>query len=187
MKKLIFIIFFSLFLSNNIFAQYQDNQKLPFIIHGPFATPLYENGKIYFEKTLDENYPINFVLEYFKSNEKNKFIIDRYAADGANIIELPEKDIDMEVVSVFFYTIQKEDYIFTLVRRGVIHKGIGLYGDAYKVYAYTKDKDGILKLDEKIANDNNLSGIEGISNWKETHFKYKTVKEIKKYIDKIHS
>lgn len=73
------------------------------------------------------------------------------------------------------------------------HPGIGMRGDLYQTYAYTKNTKGILTLDKMILEDDHLSGFEGDNNCKSDvnpegdtncyiNYKYKTAADVKKYL-----
>ncbi|WP_271789606.1 hypothetical protein [Commensalibacter communis] len=160
------------------------------IIQGPFKTALYPNGKIYFTREdEDENaavqtcHPISFFLEKNQNNLQQKDKIDFYEVDG----ECPE------IKSVFFGNIHNKKYIFVMVIRNSNHPGAGMDGDFYQIYAYTKNKEGILSLDRIISGDGNLSGFDGGRDCKSyanpdgnddcyVNYKYKTAADVKKYL-----
>ncbi|MDI2112922.1 hypothetical protein [Commensalibacter nepenthis] len=73
------------------------------------------------------------------------------------------------------------------------HLKIGIDGDSYQTYVYTKNQQGILSLDKVISDDDNLSSFEGDNNCKNdinpdsdddgyVKYKYKTTADIKKYL-----
>lgn len=181
-----FLILIGLFYNISGFAEISDNQ----IIQGPFKTSLYPNGKIYFtRKEEDQNtieqkcYPISFFLENVQNGVVQKEKIDQYEEDGG----CPE------IKSVFFSNIKNKKYIFVMVVWDSNHAGIGMNGDLYQTYAYTKNDKGILSFDKKISDDKNLSGFEGYDNCKtdinpegvkdcDVSYKYKTAADIKKYL-----
>ncbi|WP_392562452.1 hypothetical protein RHO12_02935 [Orbus sturtevantii] len=160
-----------------VFSSFVFSQQNDPIMHGPFKTNLYNDGELYFEQTSNFEYPINFVLKYQCDREIKKYIIDRYSHNGG----VPE------IESLFFYKINEVPYVFTIVLWNINHRGIGTYGQYYQVYGYKKNNGNILIKDETIEYDNNLSGIEGSDNGEESHFKYKTAAEVKKYIKETYN
>jgi len=174
LKKLYFLYFIFCLLLFSTTAISQQNDT---IIHGPFETNLYNHGELYFEKTSNFEYPVNFVLKYRCDKGVKKYIIDRYSHNGG----IPE------ISSLFFHKINGISYIFTIVIWNINHRGIGTYGQYYQVYGYKKNNEGILIKDEIFEYDNNLSGIDGSDNGLESHFKYKTATDVKKYINKTYS
>ncbi|WP_392562450.1 hypothetical protein RHO12_02925 [Orbus sturtevantii] len=154
------------------------------IVHGPFNISWCGNGQFYFEETHDLEYPIHFILEC--GDEKK--IIDRYYVDGANFIILSNRQKpDMGIESVFFQEIGSKKHLFVIIKRNITHRALGINGDDYRVYAYENSPKNIIQLDKNIMKDNNLSGFEGESDGEESHFKYKTAAEVKKYIKETYN
>ncbi|CAI3945993.1 unnamed protein product [Commensalibacter communis] len=188
MKYKLFIFFLIIGSSYNHtgFSETRNSQ----IIQGPFKTDLYLNGEIYFTRKEDNNttiiqkcYPITFFLKYTKNNVVKQEKVAQYTQNGG----CPE------VRSVFFGNLYNKKYIFVMIIWDSDHDGVGMKGDFYQTYAYTKNKEGILSLDKTISDDELLSGFEGYDNCKsdinpegikdcyET-YKYKTAAEVKKYL-----
>jgi len=181
MVKRIYIlcIIFNLFFSSFVFSQQNDT-----IIHGPFNISWCNDGQFYFEENTDLEYPINFILEC----GGDKKIIDQYYVDGANFITLSNgQKPDMNIESVFFEKVGLKKHLFVIIKRNITHRALGINGDDYRVYAYENDSQNIIQLDKHIMTDSNLWGFEGESDGEESHFKYKTAADVKKYINETYN
>jgi hypothetical protein len=90
------------------------------------------------------------------------------------------------VESLFFYKLDGEINLFTIVSWSINNRGEGTYGTLYQVYAYRKSNDGSLKENKKIAEDNELTGIDGYDNWRQSKFLYKTAADVKRALSNFH-
>ncbi|WP_392551892.1 hypothetical protein RHO14_10495 [Orbus wheelerorum] len=167
-----------------VFSSFVFSQQNDTIIHGPFNISWCDNGKFYFQDTSDLEYPINFILEC----GSDKKIIDKYYVDGANFVILSNgQKPDMSIESVFLQKIGSKKNLFVIVKRNITHRALGINGDDYRVYAYENASKNIIQLDTHLMTDSNLWGFEGESDGKESHFKYKTAAEVKKYINETYN
>jgi len=174
LRKLYFLYFiFCLLLFSTTAISQQDNT----IIQGPFSTNLIRGGELFFERKTDDS--IDFILKYKDGSNLKTQLIDNYEIEGG----------DPEIESVFFFPVLKHKNIFVIVSWEINSRGVGTYGKLYQVYAYTKSNDNNAKLIKNINlyNDQKLTGIDGTSDWEESHFKYKTAADVKKYINETYN
>lgn len=166
-----------------IFSSLAFSEEGSSIIHGPFNISWCKNGKFYFEETTNLDYPINFVLEC----DNIKKVIDKYFIDGANIVNFPNRKVDMTIESVFFQTVQSKRNLFVIVKRTTTHRAERINTNNYDIYVYEYNLQKIISLNSKLMQDANLSGSEGEVGGSEVYFKYKTAAEVKKYINKTYN
>lgn len=145
------------------------NAALP----GPYATSLYEGGKLFSINNDDENFPVSLMLEYFTDAEgKVKTQIDRYSIEGG----------DPKVESVLFFPMQGEENVWITVSWEINSRGEGTYGTFYQVYAYQKNQENKLVANDTILLRDDLRGMDGYQGGHPIMFKYKSESEIKKLI-----
>ncbi|MCO7558069.1 hypothetical protein [Metapseudomonas otitidis] len=143
------------------------------IVHGPFKNQLIKNSEIYFSESQEKHFPI-YMIASVKKNEKceKEAIIDKYDyAGGPPIIE-----------SLFFYKIEQKTNAIVIVSWNINSRGLGTYGKGYQVYAYENGKHGLTGND-LINRNPDTSGMEGYQEGNPVHFKLKTAKDVKTYID----
>lgn len=160
------------FFSNTGYAQ--DN-KAGDIIQGPFKTDLFPGGEIFFEngqQNINECHSIDFILKYKNNNQFKITKIDEYEIDP----------FCPELLSVFFYKLHNQQYIFTIIKRhfDVLTEHVDM--DSYDILAYTKNNNGVLVKDKKISDNPDLTGEEGLQFNKKVTFKYKTAADVKRYL-----
>lgn len=85
-------------------------------------------------------------------------------------------------MSVFFYKLHNQQYIFTIIKRhfDVLTEHVDM--DSYDILAYTKNNNGVLVKDKKISDNPDLTGEEGLQFNKKVTFKYKTAADVKRYL-----
>jgi hypothetical protein len=143
-------------------------------VHGPFKNQLIRNSEIYFSESQEEYYPI-YMIASIKNNEQceKEIVIDKYDyAGGPPTIE-----------SLFFYEIEQKTNAIVIVSWNINSRGLGTYGKGYQVYAYENRKNGLTGND-LINRNPDTSGMEGYQEGNPVHFKLKTAKDFKAYIDR---
>jgi hypothetical protein len=141
--------------------------------HQVYASGVYADGVVAFEPSSDTDYPIDVEL-YRKANGTcSKSSVDAYSFEGA-----PPK-----VEAVFPYELRGQPRLFVIVSWAVNHRGEGIDGTLYQVYAYGADGKGGLVPDQAIADSDAMTGMEGQADGKPTHFSGKTPAEVLKLLD----
>ncbi|MGA4524748.1 hypothetical protein ACK6SQ_02770 [Enterobacter ludwigii] len=115
------------------------------------------------------------VIKYIRDDSLN---LIREDADGERVVDTIKNHDNKSpsVCTVFFMNISSEMNVISLVSWG---GGID-EGDYYKIYGYTYDETGHLRLNTTLDKDSNLSGC----NTNESPFKYKNANSIKEYLIK---
>jgi hypothetical protein len=141
--------------------------------HQVYASGVYADGVVAFEPSSNADYPIDVVL-YRKANGTcSKSKVDAYSFEGA-----PPK-----VEAVFPYELRGQPRLFVIVSWAVNHRGEGVFGTLYQVYAYGADGKGGLVSDKTIADSDAMTGMEGQADGEPTHFSGKTPDEVRKLVD----
>lgn len=117
----------------------------------------------------------DIVIKYIRDDSLN---LIREDANGEVIIDAIKNHDNKSpsVRTVFFMNINSEMNVISLVSWG---GGID-EGDYYKIYGYTYDETGHLRLNTTLDKDSNLSGY----NTKRSSFKYRNASSIKEYLIK---
>jgi len=134
------------------------------IVHGPFK---FNDGSIYIKNENDINYPLSLYMSKDGVNQK----VDTYEVNGDN----------PNIESVFFININKTKNVIVLVSWKQMHRAEKINGRAFKIYGYSYDGFK-LTINNKIIDDPNLDGVDGVYNGEELHFKYKDAASIKQYL-----
>ncbi|RDK01849.1 hypothetical protein DLM46_15925 [Paraburkholderia lacunae] len=90
------------------------------------------------------------------------------------------------VESLFFYKLDGEINLFTIVSWSINNRGEGTYGTLYQVYAYRKSNDGSLKENKKITENNEMTGMDGYDNGQQSTFPYRTAADVKRALYHFH-
>ncbi|WP_144030124.1 hypothetical protein [Burkholderia sp. AU16741] len=134
------------------------------------ASALGRNSRISIENGTPE-YPI--VLDLYQSTkygcEKAEFA--RYSVEGG----VPT------VESIFFMSLDGRVNVFSIVAWDINSRGDGTYGRLYQVYAYFFDKNGVLIENDRVSQDEAMTGIDGYAQGAESKFRYRTASDVKKY------
>jgi hypothetical protein len=99
----------------------------------------------------------------------------KYTVEGGN----PNVD------SLFFYKIDSELNIVTIIHLDINNRAIGAYGKLYQVYAYKIDKNNQFEENDKIANNDTFTGIDGYDYGNQSFFLLKTAEDVKKALAKL--
>ncbi|WP_033568066.1 hypothetical protein [Dickeya undicola] len=137
------------------------------IVHGPFT--LGKNSEIIFIEE-DKN---NVVL--LQKNKYREYAIDTYETEGSKA----------HIETVFFINLESVMNIIVLVSWKQYHPSLGIDGVLYEIKGYSYI-NGILKVNESLLKDNNLSGFDGVKNDSHFVYKYKNAETIKEYLKKTH-
>lgn len=115
------------------------------------------------------------VIKYIRDGSLN---LIREDANGEVVIDTIKNHDNKSpsVRTVFFMNISSEMNVISLVSWG----GDIDEGDYYKIYGYTYDETGHLRLNTTLDKDPNLSGY----NTNQSSFKYKNANSIKEYLNK---
>ncbi|QXG41259.1 hypothetical protein [Pseudomonas viridiflava] len=172
----VFII--CLFGISSIFASAED--KINYIegdlIQGPYKTDIIEGGELSVINTSDTEFPLSLVLNVTRDGVRSsRIFVDHYDVAGTS----------PKIESLFFYPVKRKKNIFVLVSWQLTSKGAGTYGTLYQVYAYEKEKNGILARNNVVTLDDHLSGIEGYQDGDEQHFCCKNAASIKRYVKDV--
>lgn len=177
-RKLLFI-FFAIFSVNTISFASDARVKCPAAQDGRniFNTSQISKNSVVAIERRDGDYPIVLVMySQADSGLCNKSEFARYSIEGS----VPT------VESLFFYKLDGEVNLFTIVSWSINNRGEGTYGTLYQVYAYRKSNDGSLKENKKITENNEMAGMEGYNNWQQSTFPYKTAADVKRALSHFH-
>ncbi|RNM08870.1 hypothetical protein [Dickeya undicola] len=136
------------------------------IIQGPFH--LDNDSDISFQRK-DEN------VLFIKSKNNRLDIIDTYEPEGEKA----------QIETVFFTKLKNIKNIIVLISWKQYHPSLGIDGVLYEIKGYSYI-NGILKVNENLLKDNNLSGFDGVKNDSHFVYKYKNAETIKEYLKKTH-
>lgn len=104
-------------------------------------------------------------------------LVDKYGEEGAA----------PEVMTLFYQRINDQHNVVVLVRWEQHHRGIDLYGDYYKVYAYRLTPRGRLVPNMPVSNNPQLSGLDGSRGQTRLTFPYTNASRIRAYFENAHS
>lgn len=144
------------------------------LMDGVYPSEVFSDGVIKFEESGDRHNPLAAVL-YRGKETCSKLVFDKYDLVGA-----PPK-----VGSVFPYTVHGVKNLFVIITWATDHSGLGIKGTSYQVYAYQDDGSGGLRENDAISNANQMFGIEGMEDFKDSHFFGKNPAEVKQLVDKL--
>ncbi|PLY47862.1 hypothetical protein F153LOC_03330 [Lelliottia sp. F153] len=148
-------------------------------------------GDLKNDPTTKKDYIVNFEAIQqgpFVLKGINNTVIKYIRDDSLNLIrEDPNGDVVIDTIknhdnkspsvrTVFFMNISSEMNVISLVSWG----GDIDEGDYYKIYGYTYDETGHLRLNTTLDKDPNLSGY----NTNQSSFKYKNANSIKEYLNR---
>lgn len=139
---------------------------------GIYESGVYDDGVIVFRHTDDSNYPLNAVL-YRRGEECRGNVVAKYSFEGS----------PPTVEYVFEHTYRGHPVLFVIVSWEVNHRGLGVYGKLYQVYAYRKDGKGGLVVDQDIVSRNDMTGLEGTDQNMPSHFSGKTPAGVIRILD----
>lgn len=153
-KKLLFLIFV-VFSTNNISFASEMWVKCPAARadRNIFKASRVSKDSIVAIEKREGNYPVALVI-YSRSNnglcDRSEFA--RYSIEGS----------PPTIESLFFYKLNGEINIFTIVSWAINNRGDGTYGTLYQIYAYRKGDDGYFRENKKITenNESNLNNPE---------------------------
>lgn len=141
------------------------------IIQGPFKDGSFENGHICFQSTPDKR-DVEFYLSYESKAGLHNDRVDVFYYSDAPV----------ELMSVFFTTVNAVDSVVVLLRWNVNYEmnGIGC-PYYYQVKVYSKHGNGYkLKLDSDL--DAQLAGYQTKQDGKVTSYPLDNAKKIKRYL-----
>jgi hypothetical protein len=141
------------------------------------ASRISKNSAVGIEKR-DGDYPVSLIM-YDKADNGlcNKSEFARYSLEGSIPI----------VETLFFYKLDGEINLFTIVSWSIDSRGDETYGMLYQVYAYKKSKDGSLRENKLITEDRAMTGIDGYDNGQQSTFPYKTAAGLKRALSRFRS
>lgn len=145
-----------------------DNQNA--IIQGPFKTNIFNNGTICFQRTNDKR-NIDFILNKITNNKFNDILVDRYDySDGP-----------VDLLSVFFFPVNKKNNIFVILRWGVNYGDNPSYKYYYEVRAYERVNDKLI-ANKLLGTDPELSGYQTIKSGVVYNYGLDSAGKVKEYI-----
>ncbi|WP_174955041.1 hypothetical protein [Burkholderia lata] len=134
------------------------------------ASALERNSRVSIENGTAE-YPI--VLDFYRLTKDGckKIEFARYSVEGSAPV----------VESIFFMVLYDRINVLSIVAWDINNRGDGTYGRLYQVYAYFFDKDGVLVENNRVSEDDSMTGIDGYVRGVESKFRYRTANDVKKY------
>jgi len=120
----------------------------------------------------DAQFPVFLALYRKTDGLCVKKVVDRYPVEGSS----------PNVQSLFFEMIKGKENLLLIVRWEVNHRGIGTYGDFYKIYAYENDGAGWLKTNKEVGDMKSLRGIDGYQDGQSSNFDLKDAAAVRKYL-----
>lgn len=138
------------------------------------AEKIYANSVIAVEKG-DEAYPINLVLYRPDGSRCRRIVVAKYPREGS----------DPVVDSLFFFKINGQMNLLSIVHWDVNSRGLGTYGRFYQVYAYKNDDKLDMLFENNVIESNSmLRGMDGYEDGKSIVFAYKTADSVKRFLRK---
>lgn len=165
------LMFFLLFFSSFVYAC---GDNINAIVQGPFKDKSFDNGYICFQNTSDKR-DVSFYLSYSTPLGEQNSVIDTYHYSDAPV----------ELMSVFFATINGERNVVVLLRWNVNYQNKNiLYPYYYEIKTYKKISDAGYVLNLYPDKDANLSGYQTNINGVMSNYPLDNAKKIKAYFTK---
>ncbi|MGY3901888.1 hypothetical protein ACW5XF_05380 [Aeromonas lusitana] len=169
-RALVRCLVFFVFLSSPLAYACGDNANS--LVQGPFKDSNFNNGTICFQKTSDER-DIEFHLEYDSPSGVKNILVDTFYYSDAPV----------ELMSVFFVSVNKERNVAVLLRWNVEYISNGVkYPYFYEIKTYNKVNNDGYQLNLNSDDDSALSGYQIIKDGVKYDFPLDNANKIKRYI-----
>ncbi len=139
-----------------------------------YSVPGQADAVVVLEPASDPDNPLDLVL-YDGADTCRRTVVDKYPVEGsAPAIE-----------AVFPYTVKGQPHLFVIVAWELNHRGIGTLGKLYQVYAYGKNGKGALAPSKLIADRDEMTGVEGMTDGEPSRFPGKNAAEAKTLVNRL--
>lgn len=155
-------------------AQSKEKCPDPSSSGGVYESEIFADGVVRFEAFADRHSPLAAVL-YRTGDNCSKLVFDKYDRVGG----LPR------VESVFPHTVHGKRNLFVIISWATDHSGLGIKGTSYQVYAYQNDGNGGLQQNPAIRDVDQMFGIEGMDDFKDSHYFGKNPAEVRRLVDEL--